>query len=844
VTALIQKPGITLDQILQGTVELLPPAWQYPKITGARLVLEDQEFVTARFQKTSWIQACDIVVQGEPLGCLQVSYLEERPQRDEGPFLRKERDLLEGIAARLGRIIERIRAQAALQQSESRLRLAHRLAQLGHWDWFMETNDLHWSPEVFQIFGRDPDHFRPTVESFEAAIHPDDLAAFLAERERALAERRDISIEHRIVRPDGAIRHVHELAEIIRDEQGRIVSVLGTVQDITKRKAMEEALRESQANLSALIENTDGCIWSLDRDYCLIVSNSVFHQCVRAARGQPFTPGDNLLAQDFARTVLDEWREYYDRALSGERFSVEIRSRFIDPARYLEYRFSPLHAADGSVAGVTVFGRDVTDRRQAEAALQESEARYRSLFEDTPVGLYSSTPDGQMLAANAALVEMLAYPDKESLLQVHVADLYLHPAERARWQLAMQASDGLIRNMAVRLRRHDGRAIWVEDTSRAVRDDEGRIVRYDGAVEDISERKRAEDALHESERRYQGIAANIPGAVCQFQIEPDGAFTVPYMSVSGEALFERPLRELTESSRLFDDIHPDDMAPFLESVAEAAQHMSLWTHDFRIVKSGDRVKWLRGLSKPRRLPDGTILWDGVLLDITERKRAEQGIQASLREKEVLLKEIHHRVKNNLQVVSSMLDMQSLSTQSPEAIEALEDSRHRVRTMAFVHERLYQAEDLSSIDVREYLESLTSYLLASYESSARGIRLDLQIEDLGLDLDSAIAIGLIANELVSNVLKHAFPPAWQGEGRIGVEFSATDEDRVALRVTDNGVGLPPDLDLEGAESLGLRLVSMLAQQLQGTLELDRSTGTTFRITFPTKTRSPSKKAGQG
>ena len=162
----------------------------------------------------------------------------------------------------------------------------------------------------------------------------------------------------------------------------------------------------------------------------------------------------------------------------------------------------------------------------------------------------------------------------------------------------------------------------------------------------------------------------------------------------------------------------------------------------------------------------------------------------------------------------------------------------------VHERLYQAEDLASVDVREYLESLTGYLLAAYEGNTDTTLLDLQVDDVYLDLDSAIASGLIVNELVSNALKHAFPPGWEGEGKIVVKLGESECDRFQLVVTDNGVGFPSDLDLERAESLGLRLVKMLVQQIEGTLELGRDAGTSFRITFPAAAQTSSQETGHG
>jgi two-component sensor histidine kinase len=238
------------------------------------------------------------------------------------------------------------------------------------------------------------------------------------------------------------------------------------------------------------------------------------------------------------------------------------------------------------------------------------------------------------------------------------------------------------------------------------------------------------------------------------------------------------------------------------------------------------------------------LYERAQQEVTERKRAEERIQASLDEKEILLKEIHHRVKNNLQVISSLLDMQSLTIENPAAIEALQDSRTRVRTMAYVHERLYRSVDLASIDVPDFVTSLTGHLVEVYGRRPAPIRLVQEIESISLDLDTAITFGLIINELVSNALKHGFPPEGIEEGEVCVRFSSLPEGELELQVSDNGVGMPEGLDPLDTHSLGLRLVVMLTQQLKGTVELDRSKGTTFRIRFPGVLRSAIGEKGQG
>ena len=201
-------------------------------------------------------------------------------------------------------------------------------------------------------------------------------------------------------------------------------------------------------------------------------------------------------------------------------------------------------------------------------------------------------------------------------------------------------------------------------------------------------------------------------------------------------------------------------------------------------------------------------------DITERTRAEEHIRRSLEEKEVLLKEIHHRVKNNLQIISSLLNLQSSQIVDPQ-IKSLFDSQNRVQSMALIHEKLYQSEDLARVDFRYYLHTLSMTLYQSYLQTSQAVTVGVEVETgLRLGIDQAIPCGLIVNELVSNALKHAFPG---GQGRVTVRFSKLEgDDEYRLVVEDYGTGLPPDIDLQRSDSLGLKLVSLLVQQLHATV----------------------------
>jgi two-component system, sensor histidine kinase PdtaS len=215
-------------------------------------------------------------------------------------------------------------------------------------------------------------------------------------------------------------------------------------------------------------------------------------------------------------------------------------------------------------------------------------------------------------------------------------------------------------------------------------------------------------------------------------------------------------------------------------------------------------------------------------DLIEQKRIEAQLTASLREKEVLLKEIHHRVKNNLQVVASLLYLQSDRLDDPQLLAECQESQHRIRAMALIHETLYQARDLARVDFGRYVRALAADLPQAYAADPARITLQTHTEEVWLDIDAAVPCGLILNELVSNALKHAFPDGRRGAIHLDLraELGLT-----TLRVRDTGMGVPDGLDVRQAESLGLQLVGMLTDQLGGTLDLSRAEGTTVTLTFP-------------
>ena len=213
-----------------------------------------------------------------------------------------------------------------------------------------------------------------------------------------------------------------------------------------------------------------------------------------------------------------------------------------------------------------------------------------------------------------------------------------------------------------------------------------------------------------------------------------------------------------------------------------------------------------------------------LQEVVKRRQAEQQIKASLLEKEAMLKEIHHRVKNNLQIISSLLSLQSRTIEDEHILNLFRDSQNRVRLMALIHEKLYQSEDLGNINLKDYIQVLVSYLLGSYNINAGSIDLSIHIDDIFDAIDTAVSCGLIINELVSNSFKYAFPD--RENARIEIEASTTASNQFFLHYRDNGIGLPPDFDIHASKTLGLQIISSLIEQLDGSLSVTGTDGTEF------------------
>ncbi|MFB3777428.1 MAG: histidine kinase dimerization/phosphoacceptor domain -containing protein [Bryobacteraceae bacterium] len=468
------------------------------------------------------------------------------------------------------------------------------------------------------------------------------------------------------------------------------------------------------------------------------------------------------------------------------------------------------------VVAVLVALATVRVRRILEGIRREGE-RYRVALESAADGILLADRAGRVLEANAAAREMLGC-SRTKPLGLALDELARGCAQRGGPALLPEILSSKTTLRECQLRQADGAPRTVELHGRTLED--GRIMII---IRDITARRRAEESLKVSELRYRllfkGDLAGVYRATaggCLLECNQSFASMLG-CSTPGEVLAHDPEDFFST---------PDGFHSLADLLREKRS--------------------VAGLELCRRRRDGTPVWvlesaylsydealaeeviQGTVIDITERRRAEETVRSSLSEKEALLKEVHHRVKNNLQVISSLLSLQAEEVGDPSLLSIFRESQNRIKSIALLHEGLYQSEDLARIDFGTYLQTLGQQLSSAFGADRSGIRLRVEADPVHLCLERAVPCALVVNELVSNALKHAFPHGAAGE--IYVILRSGDGGRITVTVGDTGVGLPEGFSLQTSTSLGLRLLGTLVRQLKGSVDYSTGGGTEFRVSF--------------
>lgn len=769
------------------------------------------------------------------------------------------------MAGSLADVTEKKAAEDLWRQQEARFRLLVEAVS----DYAILSLDeagrvTSWNPGARGIIGyADEDVIG---RHFSLFFTRDEVAAGVPERQ--LAEARSTGrTEHEgwRVRQNGARFFAHAVITALRDAEGQFCGFAKVTRDITERRQARDLLAANEALLRQFIQHAPAAMAMLDDQLRYLQASDRWMRDYRL-EGRPVIGQGHY---DLFPATPETCRAVHRRVLTGavEHCDEELVTLADGRQEWLEWEARPWRRTGGEIGGLILFTQMITERKAAEARRAARLDVTRALAEATTLqgvatGILRAV--GEHLAWDFGAVWNADEPGQPlACVAIWPDEADRHPAFAAATR-AIKFTPGLGLPGTIWI---TGRPLWIPDLTRhgnfpralsAARDGlhagfgfpvtlRGQVL---GVIEFFSrevrepdaitmemfasvgvqvgqfmERRRFEEQLRLSEERFRSAVEH--SAIGFALVSTEGHWLKVNRALCQIVGYsEAELQQIT-----FQDItHPEDLHADLALVKQVLageiDHYHLEKRYFH--KQGHEVGILLSVSLARSAEGQPLHFISQIQDITERRRAEHQLRQSVAEKEVLLREIHHRVKNNLQVVSSVLQLHAGYVTDPRDHEIFKECQGRIRAMSQVHERLYSSANLAAIDFAEHLQELVTLLLRGQSSAEREIQVEVQAEPLLLDVNVAIPLGLIANELVVNALKHAFQGMTQG--RLRVELAAPLPGRVRLRVADDGVGLPATFDLDTSRSLGLRLIRTLARQLRGEFVIATSGGASFDLTF--------------
>ena len=648
------------------------------------------------------------------------------------------------------------------------------------------------------------------------------------------------------------------------DSQGNITGIITYFRDVTQQKRSEEQLKKSENRFRRLFESA--------KDGILIIDFST----QKIVQANPYI--ETLLGYDPTELIgktLWELGSLKDIFESKQMF-LELQQK-----EYVKYDGIPLVSKSGSICEVEFVSnvymvddskviqcniRDITERITIERALTESEQRFRYAIETGEFGIWKLDISTGILSYSPRFSQILG-EENETTEWTYLAFLdHVHAEDKGRIANIVLETLSTIQSWdyECQIIRPDGEVRWVWMKGTPELHSTTEPVYLFGLIQDITERKRAERELEtlyaeleervrertlqlqenysilESEIVQRNIAEEtllqtLSILHATFESTEDGLFVIDssgnVTNVNNQflSMWKIPdtIAHAKEKSPILNHLLNQlvNSDPFINNIQEVYSNSDVHDFDTIELKDGRIFEWY---SHPQMISDEIVGRVWSFRDVTTRKHMEQQIEKSLREKVMLLKEIHHRVKNNMQVISSLLYMQSKKSKDLQVQEILRESQNRIKSIALVHEKIYQSKDLEQIDYTDYLRKITRYLCESYLTDLQNLTLNINTDTVFLSVDKAVPCSLIVNELVSNALKYAFPD--QRKGTISIDFQRRG-DLFVLTFQDDGVGFADGVRFDHPETLGLDLVYGLVRQLNGSIELNQVSGTSYTVRFP-------------
>lgn len=623
--------------------------------------------------------------------------------------------------------------------------------------------------------------------------------------------------------------HEHQIADSaapIHDATHAIVGVVLVFSDVTEKYRTEESLRVSNDHLQTTLKAIPDLLFEVDASGCVHSYHAHRSDLLAALpevfMGKRFADVLPPAATEVCMNALNE------AAVKGWSTGAIYALPLPQGETWFELSAAAMPVVAGALPRFILLARDITTRKTAEEALRANKERLKFLLSSSPAIIYTceaKPPYAATYISENITALMGFHPDQFTGTPSFWAD-HVHPEDRQRtFDNLGELFDHGHHDHEYRFQMADGTYHWIFDRKKVVYSSDGEPEQLIGYWAGIDDMKRAEADLRKSEESHRQLFESKPHPMWVFDLE-----TLAFIAVNDAAIRHYGYSRDEFLAMTIKDIRPPEDVPRLLDnlalVSEGIDGAGFWNHttkDGRVITAEIVSHTLKFVGRNAELV--------LAHDVTKRKIAEKAIELALAEKTALLNEVHHRVKNNLQVISSLLRLESGRSGQPESKEMLKGMQSRIQSMALLHETLYRSGTFASVDLGSYIKQLATQSFRTMNMHTGAVRLEFDLVSVTVGLDQATPCGLLVNELVSNALKHGFPDAHGGEVRVTLSRVGTGNE-VRLCVSDTGIGLPADFAQKSQRSLGLQLVSSLATQLGGVLDTgpEPEKGTIFSVTF--------------
>ena len=731
---------------------------------------------------------------------------------------------------------DHINTEQTLRVNEENLEMAQEVADIGSWDWNIKNDKLFWSDKTFCQFGLKPGEILPTYQAFTNFIHPDDRELVNQAVEKTLKDITPYSVDARMVRKDGTEWIMHAQGKVYKDKNNKPIRFVGTQHNITDRIHAETLLKKSEEKYRSLYNNVPIGLFRSTPQGKLVSVNQELVQMLgyKTASELMKIPTMEIYADPERRKDLFAHLHEKGTVKNFEMIAKHQNGNNIWISTSIQAQFDH----NGNIIFLDGIGENITKHKLAENALHESEKKYRTLVNTSPFGIQLTDCDGKIIFSNPAHHQIQGYNDNK-LVGKYIWDLIAKEKDKEKTKeyyrhiIKNQPSPEPYFSKDMKI---DGCIIKTQINWEYVRNSESDIEGIISIITDVTEKLKAEKALKEEMQLRNTLIEALPYPTMLIKKDKTVIFANKVARDVGARVGGICWQDFGHS-----DYIPEKDKEYInqhKTTKDLSTHCTFCLADEALSDLkpiiAPEVEAFGKIFETYWVPVSNDMYLHYSLDITEKKQTEKQLVSSLDEKVVLLREIHHRVKNNMQVIISLLRMHGRRTNDANLGKIFEDCRDRINAMSLIHESLYQSDNLARIDFKVYLKKLCRNLKQAYGAVGKGISLTVGECSVALDMDQGIAIGMVIAELISNAFKHAFHTG-KG-GNVSINLSELDAENVKLIVKDDGKGMPPEIDLMNVSSLGLRLVvGAVTLELGGSIEVERDKGTQFTICFKYKKR---------